>query len=164
MANGSSMEPVFQITRVDHWLVTVVTGYFSLTENFFLLWTMRHSHSEAANPSLTTSRSCQLLGNGSETRPRLHLVIEGTVLHIWGNVCVPLNITMEVSWSSSFSWEKPRSNGAEFNRHFVRSVLTATMAVGLTVGGGTWRRRSRQTAMKGVSSTCPYTETETRRV
>lgn len=37
MANGSSMEPVFQITRVDHWLVTVVTGYFSLTENFFLL-------------------------------------------------------------------------------------------------------------------------------
>ena len=100
MANGSSMEPVFQITRVDHWLVTVVTGYFSLTENFFLLWTMRHSYSEAANPSLTTSRSCQLLGKGSETRPKLHLVIEGTVLHIWGNFCVTLNIMMEVSWSS----------------------------------------------------------------
>jgi len=143
MANGSSMEPVFQITRVDHWLVTVVTGYFSLTENFFLLWTTRHSHLEAANPSLTTSRSCQLLGKGSEMRPMLHLVIEGTGLHIWGNFCVALNMTMKVSWSSSFSWEKwyrvQRAFGQVWSHHHSGSGVGCWKWKEARGGGG-WDR------------------------
>lgn len=57
----------------------------------------------------------------------LCFIVEGTGLHIWGNFCVTLKMIMEVSWSSPFSWEKPRSNGTQFNKRY---ILSTRMAVG----------------------------------